>query len=103
MVVVHCAYCGRRFEAERKSAKYCPDKTCKFRAHYQRQKNRARSLVLEISPQDEELFKLLEVVNPNAARMVVEIQDEHGKPAARRAIQLFGLLLDQGLVLTRPG
>lgn len=101
MVTVHCAYCGRAFEAQRKSAKYCPDRTCKFKAHAQRQKNRKRSENLDISPLDDELYKLLEVVNPSAAKLVFEIQDEHGKPAARRAIQLFGLLLDQGLVLTR--
>lgn len=96
----HCVVCGKEFEAERASAKY-DSPNCRAIAFRERRRTRKRDQGRDIAPEDLESFKLLDAINKRAGEMILEIQREHGKPAARRALRVFDLLLEQGLVVRR--
>ena len=96
----HCVVCGKEFEAERASARY-DTPNCRAVAFRERRRTRKKDQDRDIAPEDLESFKLLDAINKRAGEMILEIQREHGKPAARRALRLFDLLLGQGLVVKR--
>lgn len=100
MITAYCKVCGKEFQAERKSAKY-DTASCRAIAYKERKKTRQRDANREVPELDMQSFALLDAINKRAGEMILEIQREHGKPAARRALRVFDLLLEQGLVVRK--
>lgn len=98
--MAYCVVCGKEFEAKRGSAKY-DSPNCRAVAFRERRRTRKKDANREIAELDMQSFVLLDAINKKAASMILEIQREHGKPAARRALRVFDLLLEQGLVVRR--